>query len=289
MELTLQKYCHEQNIKKQLALLLNKHYDFYQSNKQNTILNHQTKDHYCINNGMHYILYIQSNKTKNILYFYPTNITDKTILTNYKITDYFLEMNQVFTDNYILSGYLYGVEDINQITNYTYLVDDILFKNDEHITMDYEIRNTLASNLIMCNKQHLQNINCNINIDIHPVFSNDKLINIFINNFKYKKSLKFIENKTLNTLQKINNNNINNQKCENVKWMTIKKDSEFPDVYYTIDENGNESLLYINGLKQSKYLNTLKYPTQLECTFNNNFYKWEIHPSMEDWQGPVSK
>lgn len=239
------------------------------------------------NNKKYYLLVTLKNKLENvkenynIFYFFPDetlieSVKDNNILKN-TISDFYLESNNKFTDEYLFEGYLYKQDD----HKYEYLLTDILIKNSKVIDLNYELRYALLNEIILSIPTgSLKELNNHMTINIHHIFNslNQNLVKIFKNNFKFKNELCCIE--------KIEQNVIKKQRIfekiiheDSFKLIEIGK---YIDVYnvYNYNTNNYEGILYVKGLKESKYLinlfkNTKNSKIRLKCKFNTNFTKWE--------------
>lgn len=242
-------------------------------------------DYLIPNNNKKYYLLITSKtnlenvkENYNIFYFFPDEISinafkDNNLIKN-TITDFYLEIDNKFSDEYLFEGYLYKQND-----KYSYLLTDILIKNSEVIDLNYELRYTLLNEIILSIPQgSLNELNNHMSINIHPIFNraNENLIKIFKNNFIFKNELCSIEN-------------IDNIKKQRIFEEIIQKDDEkfieigkYTDVYnvYNNKTNNYEGILYVKGLKESKELIELfkkssKSRILLKCKYNINFTKWQ--------------
>lgn len=221
-----------------------------------------------------------NNKTKkyNILYFFPDQQSidyykmDKVICNT--LHDRYLEIDEVFNDQFLLEGYLYYKDN-----KFEYLLTDILLKNDQVVNLSYELRYTMLNELVVnISRQVLKDLNNHISINLHPVFSmnNENLIKIFQDNFIYSTELCSIER-------------ISNFKKRRL-YDAIKKEEnsskritkgEYTDVYnvYNIQTNNYEGILYIKGIVESRFMKNLFNENGTEiiisCTYNTSFKKWQ--------------
>lgn len=242
-------------------------------------------DYLIPNNNKKYYLLITSKKNLenvkdnyNIFYFFPDEISinafkENNIIKN-TITDFYLEIDNKFSDEYLFEGYLY-----KQNNKYSYLLTDILIKNSKVIDLNYELRYTLLNEIILSMPPGcLKELNNHMSINIHPIFNraNENLIKIFKTNFIFKNELCSIEN-------------IDNLKKQRIFEKIIQEDSlkfieigKYTDVYnvYNYYTNNFEGILYIKGIKESKNLIELfkkssKSRIVLNCKYNTNFTKWQ--------------
>jgi hypothetical protein len=244
--------------------------------------------HYIIpNNNIKYYCYVckkkqieptnDTTRNFNILYFFPdTSSIDINIHTKNEVnlySDFYMEINDTFTDTLLLEGYMYKHDDM-----FNFLVSDILVVNEKVIdSRDYLERFTLLNNIINLNT--LNKINNHMNIGIHPFFNSDKtgLISIFLNNFKFKNDICCIEHVYTNKKQRVGSKTTKNNTEFSVK--RIFKGS-YVDVYkvHNVSDNNNEGILYVKGIQESKKIKELfKSETNIElkCKFNKTFKKWE--------------
>ena len=133
----------------------------------------------------------------------------------------------------------------------------------------------------------LNNLNNNMSINIHPVFNhtNENLIKIFKNNFIFKNELCSIEK--INNINKeqifeINYNQIDVSEKDKNEHLKFIERGKYTDVYNVFNHQSNnfEGILYVKGLKESKYLTELFKNSNntrilLKCKYNINFTKWQ--------------
>lgn len=242
-------------------------------------------DYLIPNNNKKYYLLITSKTNLenvkdnyNIFYFFPDEISINAFKANNliknTITDFYLEIDNKFSDEYLFEGYLYKQND-----KYSYLLTDILIKNSEVIDLNYELRYTLLNEIILSIPPgSLNELNNHMSINIHPIFNraNENLVKIFKNNFIFKNELCSIENIDNLKKQRIFEKIIQE---DDVKFIEIGK---YTDVYnvYNHKTNNYEGILYIKGLKESKHLIELFKKSShsrilLKCKYNINFTKWQ--------------
>lgn len=219
------------------------------------------------NNNIKYYLFITNkininNQSKNyqLLYFFPDVITNEN-------SDFYMEIDYRFTkDNCLLEGYMYNKS--------TFLATDILFTDAKLVDVSYNLRRSLLKDLLYSkNLDNNNNINGHFNIGIHHVLTNEIFLNIFIENFIYKKELKSIE---------YINENIKTKKHFNVikqKSQKIIEKTKYIEVYkvYNIETKNEEGILYIPKLIYAqKITEILKNNTStiINCKWNDRFYKW---------------
>jgi hypothetical protein len=221
------------------------------------------------NNNKYYMYSIKRKELENckeetyILYFFKKT-------GNGKESEFYMEVDDIFNSSYLFEGYIYNKD--------CFLISDILVESNRVIEESYSNRQCKLNNII---KYEYKNINNLMNINIHPVFKKDtvnnidSLLNIFKNNFVYNKELVAIEEiYEYEKIIKFTENNIENSIKRIVKGKII-------DVYNVInvDTGDAEGILYIKGLKESKYFNDVFYiknmeTIEIECEFNKKFYKW---------------
>lgn len=242
------------------------------------------------NNNKYYLFIVNKNDiTSNnmntkykICYFFPSETTQtNNNLTQHSKSDFYVEVDNYKTsfsnNNYLFEGYLYNQN--------TFLITDVLAIDSKLIKCDYSLRYALIHKLI--HHQKLDNLNGHLTIGIHSVFELDttlydknvqtsQLLNVFQNNFIFKNEISSIEYVTEVSLKKTND--ILDSKYNND--VKIIKKSKYTDVYnvFNISTNNSEGILYVKGIKESKYVRKLLENVdfvQIECSFNNNFKKWE--------------
>jgi len=239
-------------------------------------------DYYIVpNNSKKYYLFITKksilencNNNYNLLYFFPDTSTREQIskLDANETTEFFVEIDNTFTDSFLFEGYLY------KNNNKTYfLISDILIKNETIVSCDYALRYTLINENLM----HLTNT-CNLNnhlsIGIHPIFhcDNESMINVFYNNFRHKHEICSLEHIA----------NFTKRRYVKPKWNSMSKNNKiivkakYTDVYevFNPETSNKEGILYIKGIKESLYMKALFGPDTKEvnmiCSFNETFNKW---------------
>lgn len=234
------------------------------------------------NNNKYYLLVTKksllesSNSNFNILYFFPDNNSlenDADAIVKNTMSDFFLEINNTFADDFVFEGYLYKKND----DNYEYLLTDILMQNKSIINVSYELRYVLLNEIVMSiTREKLKDLNNHMTINIHPIFNavNQNLIKVFGNNFIYKNEISYLERIT--NFEKTRFIGITNK--ENAeKYIEMGK---YTDVYNVYDKKSNNftGILYIRGISESVQMKTL-FKNQkrilLPCKFNINFKKWQ--------------
>uniref|UniRef100_A0A6C0AMT4 Uncharacterized protein n=1 Tax=viral metagenome TaxID=1070528 RepID=A0A6C0AMT4_9ZZZZ len=225
------------------------------------------------NNNIKYYLFI-TNKSKlettrekyNTLYFFP----DSNSKLDYQVSDFYLEIDERFKQDYLLEGYLYKRDD-NKLS---FLITDILIINNDVIIADYNMRLAIINEIIM--DIDLCDLNNHMNINLHPIFQkeNENLIKVFKNNFIFKSDICCIE--SINNF--IKTRYVDRKDLEETdKIIEIGKYTDVYNIYDTLTNN-YIGILYIKGLKQSKAMKNLllnKNKIILRCKFNNDFKKWE--------------
>lgn len=237
------------SFKLQLIKILENYNSFISKINYNISQDSQT----IVTNGNKYYLFLHNKK----LFFFNT------------LNNFFLNTSYDTRDIILLEGYIYEYENEKH-----YLISDLLYIN-KIITDIYTVRHNHIQSII---NKYFTNEKLNINISIHPYMNtNDKnLINIFINNFKFKNQLSSIEN--INFLNKIKTD-IVKPESKSKKLKIVK--TNFPDVYKSYDEFSGEytGILYIKTMKDSKVLSKMFKESSeniLLCTFNNQFNKWQF-------------
>lgn len=236
------------------------------------------------NNKKYYLLITKksclesSNSNYNILYFFPDNNEIKqNTQTLSTTTDFFLEINNQFDEEFLFEGYLYKRDD----NNYEYLLTDILLKSGEIVNISYELRYVLLNEIVMSvTREKLKDLNNHMTINVHPIFNdqNQNLIKVFTNNFIYKDEIAYLER--VNHFEKSRFVGITDKDdCE--KYIEMGK---YTDVYnvYNKSTNNFEGILYIKGIRESTQMKKLISKSKIDdkrivlfCTFNRNFKKWQ--------------
>ena len=266
-----------------LAPLLKKYNEFVlQSKGKSIVLNKDVNtgisyDYIIPNNNNKYYLLVtkktqleQINTNYNILYFFP----DSNINETNTIGDFFLEIDNLFEEEFLLEGYLYKGSD----NNYEYLLTDILLKNKSILNVSYELRYVVLNEILLSiTREKLKALNNHMTINVHPIFNeqNQNLIKVFRHNFIYKNEICYLER--VKDFEKTRFVGITDkQDCE--KYIEMGK---YTDVYNVYNKNSNnfEGILYIKGISESVKMkrlinNNIKH-TLLNCTFNINFKKWQ--------------
>ena len=271
-----------------LAPMLNSYNNFllFNKNKEKDDIWSQLDYNIIPNNNKKFYLLIckkseldHSKDNFNTLYFFPDNNTEITFehekVNSNHISDFFLEINNLFTDNFLLEGYLY-----NNNGSYEFLISDILFKNEVLINCDYPLRINLLNEIIMPIQKKLVHLNNHLTINLHPIFNstNENIINIFNNNFIYAKELNSFE--CINNFYKSRYIKKFPQKNEKEEVLKYIERGNYTDVYniYNIDTGNSDGILYIKGLAESKLLKTKFKDNKnitLKCVYNNIFKKWQ--------------
>jgi hypothetical protein len=230
------------------------------------------------NNKKYYLLitkksYLESgsNSNYNILYFFP----DENVNETNTIGDFFLEINNLFNDDFLLEGYLYKASD----NNYEYLLTDILFKNKSILNMSYDLRYVVLNEILFSiTREKLKALNNHMTINVHPIFNeqNQNLIKVFRHNFIYKNEIYYLER--VKDFEKTRFIGITDKR-DSEKYIEVGK---YTDVYNVYNKNSNnfEGILYVKGISESVKMKQL-FKTDgckrilLNCTFNINFKKWQ--------------
>ena len=240
------------------------------------------------NNSKKFYLFVTHNnridKTENynLLYFFPDKETTKTLQVN-KLeknisTEFFMEIDLVFKSEYLLEGYLYTANNSSNISNYSFLITDILAINNEIVDCDYSLRYAIINEHFLSKVQNLSRLNDHLSISIHPIFeeSNTSIIKIFMNNFRFSSQVNSFE--IVNNFKKIRKPIENTISIDD---KLITKTSQI-DVYNVTDikTNNNQGILYINSIKTSKIMKNLiqvndNQYCKIKCKFNPQFNKWQ--------------
>lgn len=268
-----------------LRQLLDKYNQFQLDSASVTM---QSLDYYIIpNNDLKFYMYtLKKQKLENcrdnydILYFFPDNHS-KAQLTKqqiHKVSDFFVEIDHTFEHSYLFEGYLYKAtvgED------YTFLITDILAKNNDIISCDFALRQTIINEIIVSKKT----FNNHLTIGIHPVFhcESENIVQIFLDNFIFSKDITSIEHAYNKQFEK--------QRISK-KMQSIQGDSctkkriekgQYADVYnvYDIDTGNHQGILYVKGIADSKAMKQLLHNNKnacvtLDCTYNSHFKKWQV-------------
>lgn len=264
-------------------------YNTFLLSKNNLNLNPEY--HLVPNNNQKYFLYItQKNKLErinsnqknyNILYFFPDKISKEYYSNNKlesnKISDFYIEIDLLFTFDILLEGYLYRSKE----GKLHYLLTDILYKNTDLISFDYTLRFNLLNEIFMPIKKNLTNLNDHLYINLHPVFNNinENMISIFKHNFIFKEQICCLEK--IELFSKERSIIVDNIQKEESTIKLIEK-TKHTDVYNVFDKttNNKHGILYIKGINDSKYIKQLfdngDSVIEHSCSFNKNFNKWQL-------------
>ena len=242
-------------------------------------------DYYIIpNNDLKYYLYttkksnIESCKDNyDILYFFPDeqslkNIQNKRQIN--KVADFYVEIDSTFEKNYFFEGYLYKAKESEE---YTYLITDILAKDNNIISCDFALRQTMINELITAQKT----FNNHLTIGIHPIFHSrsENIVQMFLDNFVFQEDIKSIEHVYDKQFEKRRFSKTVNSfpDCEK----RIERGS-YADVYnvYDVNTGNHQGILYIKGINESKRMKQLFHgdspiPIILNCSYNQHFKKWQ--------------
>jgi hypothetical protein len=239
---------------------------------KNSFTNSVDTEMFIPNNNKKYYMFVMNKKdisdsksNYKVLYFFPE------VFSNLQ-SDFFIEMdfiNNFPKKTYLFEGYLYDKSN--------FLITDILAIDNTILNTDYHLRLDLIQGIIP--SEGIKNINCHMNINIHPVFNYSELnykllLDVFKNNFVYKKEIDTVEYIKVKSLNKRRET----EKVEDIykpKNMILTK-TKYSDVYKVNDyETGNdEGILYVKSIKISKQLSELK-DSVLLCKYNSKFFKWE--------------
>jgi hypothetical protein len=245
------------------------------------------------NNNKYYLLIVNKNditynniNTKyKIFYFFPDSAQEQnnTLNKNTK-SDFYVEIDNYKTSfsnsNYLFEGYLYNSNDQKH-----FLITDVLAIDSKIIKCDYSLRYALIHKLIA--NQQLNNLNGHLNINVHSIFElnsesydnevqTSQIFTMFKNNFVFKEEI--------STIEYVNEVSFKKQKeilqADILKSVKIITKGKYIDVYnvFNVETNNIEGILYVKGLKESKYLYKLSSSLdsfELNCEFNNTFKKWQ--------------
>lgn len=253
------------------------------------------------NNNQKYFLYItQKNKLErisstqknyNILYFFPDKLSkeyysDNKLESN-KLSDFYIEIDLVFSYDILLEGYLYRSKE----GKLHYLLTDILYKNKDLIEFDYTLRFNLLNEIFIPIKKNLVNLNDHLYINLHPMFNNinENMISIFRHNFIFKEQICCLEKINLFSKERSIIVDTEDSNCFQKKDSGIKliEKTKYTDVYNVFDKstNNKQGILYIKGIKDSKYIKYLfnngDSVIEYKCSFNKNFNKWQLDSQIQ--------
>lgn len=240
----------------------------YILNESYMVLNNNNK-YYCLIINKDYFYKNIKNNNNNILYFF-----------NNKDDEFYIETDFHIKNTILLEGYIYEDE-----CQKNYYVTDFLYKDNLVINEYYKKRYERIEEII----KDFSNIKEYINFKIHPIISHENLeyINLYINNFKYKKQLTHNEYiyGNFNKINKKIENNLNLDENNNNKnlslYKKIVKNKELVEIYNVYNDitNNYEDLLLVKSIKEARYLEKLfKDKDQIKhlCVYNKNFKKYSI-------------
>lgn len=292
-------YSQTERLQKQLLLPLLTSYNDFLLKQNNTA---DTSFCFDINTGMSDDRLIPNNNKKfyvlitdkhvldpseradyNILYFFPDNTSTDFYkndpVIQHTLSDGYLETDRIFTDSYLLEGYLYTRAGKSE-----YLLTDILCKNGNVVDLAYELRVSLLDELVYkISRAVLRDLNNHLSINLHPMFqmADEHLVKIFKHNFIYAEELCTIERVS------------NFKKTRFYERLTKPDETKtivpgaYTDVYnvYNATTNNPEGILYIRGIRESMYMKELfgsqisqkshNRSIQMECVYNTSFKKWQ--------------
>jgi hypothetical protein len=271
-------YSETQHIKtKLLKPVLEKYNSTILNKPENNFTSSFDQEMFIPNNNKKYFLFVMNKKDISdvnskseykVLYFFPENPSNLE-------SDFFIEMdfvNNFPKKSYLFEGYLYE-------TNF--LITDILAIEQTILSSDYQLRLDIIQELIKV--EGIKNINCDLNISVHPVFrfsdeNFSQLLNIFKNNFIHKKQLNTVEYVKM-SFSTTSKRRETEEVILEVKKMIITK-TRYSDVYKVKDlvSGNDDGILYVGTIESSKTLRTLlgtDTELVLECKYNPAFYKWE--------------
>lgn len=239
------------------------------------------------NNSKKFYLFISHNsrieKTDNfnLLYFFTDNETNKLFEENKLekniLSDFFMEIDLTFNCEYLVEGYLYSEGASSNISNYCFLITDILFIGEQIVDCDYGFRYSLINEHFLPIIHKLSRLNDHLTISIHPMFeeSNTSIVKVFLDNFQFGSQVNSFE--TISNFKKTRKTIVNKVNIEE-KLITKTNQSEV----YSVSElktNNNQGILYISSIKISKQMKKLftekDIVCKLKCKFNTQFNKWE--------------
>lgn len=224
---------------------------------------------------------IEKPENYNLLYFFTDSQTNKILeqnkLEKNVLTDFFMEIDGVFKKEYLLEGYLYTATNSSNISNFHFLITDILFVNGEIVNCDYSLRYALINEHFLPLMKKMNRLNDHLTISIHPVFEESKsssIVKLFLNNFYFASQVNSFE--VVKSFHKTRKSIIQKDSTEE-KLITKTAQS---DVYNVTNNstNNNEGILYVKSIKISKQLKELlfqKETIKIQCKFNIQFNKWE--------------
>jgi len=177
------KYSKTKVLKEDVLLkLLEKNGEFSISKDVNTEISY---DYIISNNNKKYYLLITKKQLleqqksnleyKKLLHFFPDQSSnDNNLLEDDMLSDFYLEIDSFFDDEFLLEGYLYKSDD-----KYEYLLTDILVKNNDIVNVSSELRYSLLNEIIQkIGKVHLNKcVGVNyLTIKTHPVFETTSIL-----------------------------------------------------------------------------------------------------------------
>jgi hypothetical protein len=245
----------------------------------------QSLDYYIIpNNDLKFYMYtIKKQKLESckdnydILYFFPDEHSKEQLSKQqiHKVSDFFVEIDHTFEHSYLFEGYLYKAT-VGE--NYTFLITDILAKNNDIISCDFALRQTIINEIIVSKKT----FNNHLTIGIHPVFhsESENILQIFLDNFIFSQDIKSIEHAYNKQFEKQRLSKKGQSIPDSKK--RIEK-GQYADVYnvYDVESGNHQGILYVKGIADSKAIKQLFENKKnaciaLDCTYNNHFKKWQV-------------
>jgi len=221
----------------------------------------------------------KSNQKYDILHFFPDQYNnDDDLLETNRSSDFYLEIDSFFDDEFLLEGYLYKSDD-----KYEYLLTDILVRNKDIVNVSFELRYSLLNEIIQkIGREKLMYLNNHMSINIHPIFDdeNQNLVKIFKNNFIYNTQIRCLEKVCNFNKRRYIDIKIDKQDKKNIE------KGKYTDVYnvYNYETNNFEGILYIKGIRESQRMRVLfgdKYTidsdtkVKINCIWNQVFSKWQ--------------
>ena len=221
----------------------------------------------------------KSNQKYDILHFFPDQYNnDDDLLETNRSSDFYLEIDSFFDDEFLLEGYLYKSDD-----KYEYLLTDILVRNKDIVNVSFELRYSLLNEIIQkIGREKLMYLNNHMSINIHPIFDdeNQNLVKIFKNNFIYNTQIRCLEKVCNFNKRRYIDIKIDKQDKKNIE------KGKYTDVYnvYNYETNNFEGILYIKGIRESQRMKLLfndKYTidsdtkVKINCIWNQVFSKWQ--------------
>ena len=139
------------------------------------IISNNNKKYYLLITKKQLLEQQKSNQKYDILHFFPDQYNnDDDLLEKNRSSDFYLEIDSFFDDEFLLEGYLYKSDD-----KYEYLLTDILVRNNDIVNVSSELRYSLLNEIIQkIGKVHLNKcVGVNyLTIKTHPVFETTSIL-----------------------------------------------------------------------------------------------------------------